>query len=214
MLWKFDVKTQKLSELLKCSGIAGPPNNITEGMYPEDMELRVEAGSNGLYWGCNGDGDLLMNQHGWSRIVQLNVNDIDEATASIDPNKVSIVASQYNASRLNSPNDLVLSKEDGFIYFTDPPFGLQYSNVDDPFRNSFELMTQDAPAVYRVMEGSEPERIVQFDVSEDWSKRNGPNGIAHISGTNLFAIVITDFNDPRIEIYEQGVDGTLSSEPG
>ena len=213
MLWKFDVATLVLSELLKCSGTAGPPNNSSGGTYPEDMELRIEAGSNGLHWGCNGDGDLLMNQHGWSRIVQLNVDDIDEATSSIDPDKVSIVASQYNASRLNSPNDLVLSEEDGFVYFTDPPFGLQYNNVDDPFGNSFELMTQDAPAVYRVMKGSQPERIIQFDVSEDWSERNGPNGIAQISGTNLFAIVITDFNDPRVEIYEQDADGTLSLEP-
>lgn len=212
MLWKYDVMSRELSELLKCSGTAGPSNDGTDDNFPEDIDLRVEAGSNGLFWGWDGEGDLLMIQHGWSRMVRLNVDDIDETSSTIDPDRVTIVASTYNDTGLNSPNDLILS-EDGYVYFTDPPFGLQYNNVDDPFGNSFELMTQDAPAVYRFMQGGELQRIIQFTVDEDWSKRSGPNGIAHIAGTNLIAIVITDWNDPRVEIYEQNPDGTLSSEP-
>jgi gluconolactonase len=212
MLWKYDVMTKEVSELLKCSGTTGPPNNGADEMYPDDIDLRTEAGSNGLYWGWNGDGDLLMNQHGWSRIVRLNIDDIDQTTSSIDSSKVTIVASEYNSTRLNSPNDLVLT-ESGELCFTDPPFGLQYNNVDDPFGNSFELMTQDAPAAYCMKEGGDPSRVISFEVPEDWSKRSGPNGIAHISGSNLFAIVITDFNDPRVDIYEQNSNGTISPEP-
>lgn len=149
MLWKYDIMRKEVSELLKCSGTVGPANDGTDAEFPDDINLRIESSSNGLHWGWNGDGDLLMNQHGWSRLVRLNVSDIDEDISSIDPSKVTVVASLYNGSTFNSPNDIVLA-DDGYVYFnfTDPPFGLQHSNVDDPFGNSFEVMTQDAPAQY------------------------------------------------------------------
>jgi hypothetical protein len=67
-------------------------------------------------------------------------------------------------------------------------------------------MTQDAPEAYCMKEGGDPSRVISFEVYEDWSKWSGPNGIAHIAGLNLFAIVITDFNDPRVDIYEQNSD--------
>lgn len=84
-----------------------------------------------------------------------------------------------------SGSTLVLT-ESGQLCFADPPFGLQYNNVDDAFGNSFELMTQDVPAAYCMDEGGDPVRMIGFEVSEDWSQRSGPNGIAHIAGTKYF----------------------------
>ena len=70
-------------------------------------------------------------------------------------------------------------------------------------------MTQDAPAVYKYtlhsdkQEGSDGDiaRLLRFEVNKDWSNRAGPNGVAFNKETGSLAVVITDWNDPRTEIY-------------
>ena len=36
---------------------------------------------------------------------------------------IKAIATRYKGKRLNSPNDVVV-KSDGWVYFTDPPYGL------------------------------------------------------------------------------------------
>ena len=165
-----------------------------------------------------------MCQHGWKRIVQFNVNDINTTTLSIDPNLVKVVADTYNGKSLNSPNDLVLSLDDDgkrMLYFTDPPFARQHNTDEKPFINMLERMTQDVPAVYSVnintalpsSGGSEEEeeeetvvkRILAYPVPKDESKRHVPNGIGINKNNGDLAIVITDFNNPRVAIYNNSV---------
>eukprot|EP00550_Attheya_septentrionalis_P004087 CAMPEP_0198294014 /NCGR_PEP_ID=MMETSP1449-20131203/20075_1 /TAXON_ID=420275 /ORGANISM="Attheya septentrionalis, Strain CCMP2084" /LENGTH=408 /DNA_ID=CAMNT_0043993815 /DNA_START=55 /DNA_END=1282 /DNA_ORIENTATION=- len=208
MLWKYDSVSGNVTKMLECSGIAGPPGPDAINGLPADIAELKEGGSNGLFWKKEEDGILLMNQHGWKRMVSLNVNDVDETTASIEPDLVSVVVDSYGGTPLNSPNDLVQS-EKGDIYFTDPPFGLQYRTVDDPFGFSFELMTQDAPAVYKLSVGGDLERILQFEVSDDRSKRFGPNGIAINEQNGDVAVAITEFGNPRTEIYCRFDNGTI-----
>ena len=212
MLWKYDVATEQLNELLKCSGLVGPPGPDAVDGLPADVARLAEGGSNGLSWGWE-DGTLLMNQHGWKRMVQLRLDDIDEATASIDPDLVTIVADTYDGTNLNSPNDIDLA-DDGLLYFTDPPFGLQYKDVDDAFGYSFDLITQDAPAVYSLNEpGAEPLRLLEFDVPEAFSDRYGPNGLGVNDANGDLAVVITHWNNPRTIIYPRNEDGTISKAP-
>eukprot|EP00586_Coscinodiscus_wailesii_P006306 CAMPEP_0172481020 /NCGR_PEP_ID=MMETSP1066-20121228/6529_1 /TAXON_ID=671091 /ORGANISM="Coscinodiscus wailesii, Strain CCMP2513" /LENGTH=421 /DNA_ID=CAMNT_0013242897 /DNA_START=81 /DNA_END=1346 /DNA_ORIENTATION=+ len=212
MLWKYSMSTKEVTEFLKCAGLAGPPGpNAYDGL-PLDIAVAIEAGPNGLTWGWNGDGSLLMCQHGWKRIVQFNVADVNETVASIDPNLVTVVVDTYNSTNLNSPNDLDLA-DDGVLYFSDPPFGHQNNDVENPFGNSFELMTQDAPAVYSLNEtGGVPVRVLEYDVPDDWSKRYGPNGVAVNDANGDLAVAITDFLDPRVNIYPRNKDGTIGTE--
>ena len=217
VLYKYDDTTANVTQLLKCSGIIGPEGKDANYGIPSDMTRRSEGGSNGLYWSSDGNDILYMNQHGWKRIVQLNVNDINEEESTIDPTLVTVVADTYNSSLLNSPNDMV-EGEDGYLYFTDPPFGLQYKDVDDPFAYSFQMMTQDKPAVYRTKRINqnpvlvETERLLEFEVAEEPSERFGPNGIA-LTGNGDLAVAFTDWNNPRTHIYSPGENSTFNPEP-
>ena len=211
-LYKYDDTSDTLTQLLKCSGIVGPPGQDTnsDGL-PNNIERMLEAGSNGLFWESEEDGVLLMQQHGWKRMVRLNVNDINEEDGSIDQDLVDVVADSYNGNLLNSPNDLVIGK-DGYIYFTDPPFGLQYNDVDDPVNYAFdELVTQDVPAVYRIDgDSNEIERIIEYPTAQD---TGNPNGVARNDENGDLAVCITDFNNPRTHIYSPNDDGTFNNEP-
>ena len=224
MIWKYDQATNNVTKFLECSGLAGPPGKDAVDGLPADIANRAEGGSNGL--ALLEDGTLLVNQHAWKRIISLQVGDVDTDTASVDPSKVTVLVDAYDGAPLNSPNDMVVvSTDDGgdVLYFTDPPFGLQYKNEDDPFAYSFELMTQDAPAVYKYTLHSEEQkdsdresitRLLQFEVDEDWSHRSGPNGVAINKETGSLAVVITDWNDPRTEIYAQNPDdGSYDPQP-
>lgn len=66
------------------------------------------------------DGRMVSCEHGGRRVV---VRDIPE-----DLSTASVIADQFNALPLNSPNDVVV-KSDGSIWFTDPSYGID-SNVE------------------------------------------------------------------------------------
>ena len=94
MIWKWDETTGILSEFIECSGLIGP------GKAPDNIGDYVEGGSNGLYWGWNGTKDLIICQHGKSRIVRINIDDVD-ANGEIDPSLVTVLVDSYNGTALN-----------------------------------------------------------------------------------------------------------------
>ena len=87
-----------------------------------------------MEWGWDGEGDLLVCQHGRQRIVRINVNDVHNG--SIDSSMVNVLVDQYNGVPLNSPNDMYLDPETGDLIFTDPPFGHQLFSEDDAVINA------------------------------------------------------------------------------
>lgn len=72
-------------------------------------------GSNGLLLGL--DGSLLVADHGSRSLFAL---DLDQRTRRV-------LADRYDGKRLNSPNDLAISRVrwPGALFFTDPPYGLK-----------------------------------------------------------------------------------------
>ncbi|KAL7531284.1 hypothetical protein ACHAWF_003703 [Thalassiosira exigua] len=207
MIWKYDDATKNVTEFLKCSGLAGPPGpNATDEGLPADIGRRLEAGSNGLFWKDEQEGTLYAAQHGWQRLVQLNVNDVNETTNSIDEDKVEVITDAFNGIRHNAPNDMVLV--DDVLYFSDPPYGLQYNDVEEPFGQAFTDMPQDKPGVYRLdPETMEPERLLAYDVAEVLAERAGPNGVGINEKNGDLIVAITDFNEPRTEVYAPDEDG-------
>jgi gluconolactonase len=109
------------------------PNSNVIYQYSDELGLRVfryhsgydaadiaeygQPGSNGLT--LDAHGRLLINEHGRHRVSRLERD-----------GSVTVLASNYQGKRLNSPNDLVY-RSDGSVYFTDPPFGLPKFG-DDP----------------------------------------------------------------------------------
>ena len=80
-----------------------------------------EPGSNGLIIDKNGK--LVLCQHGDRRIARM-ISPISDPQP-----KFETVADRYNGKRLNSPNDAVYH-ENGNLYLTDPPYGLQDGEND------------------------------------------------------------------------------------
>jgi gluconolactonase len=108
-----------LSEFLNPSGHRGP-----------DTSGFAEPGSNGLIPGPAGT--ILMCDHGNRAVARL-----DLATR-----EKTFLATHFEGERLNSPNDLVRTR-DGTVYFTDPPYGLDG-------RNASPLREMDHNGVYRL----------------------------------------------------------------
>lgn len=94
-----------LSVFLKPSGYDGPDTGV----------LR-EAGANGLF--AETGGTVLLADSG-SRLV-----------ARLDPQtkQKTTLATNFKGKRFNSPNDVV-RRDDGTVFFTDPPYGLK--GLDD-----------------------------------------------------------------------------------
>ena len=90
--------------------------------YTGDAARGGETGSNALI--LDPQGNLVLCQHGDRRMARMNAP-LGQPKADF----VSIV-DNYQGKRLNSPNDAVYDKA-GNLYFTDPPYGLEF-NVDDP----------------------------------------------------------------------------------
>jgi gluconolactonase len=90
--------------------------------YTGETERGGETGSNALI--LDPQGNLVLCQHGDRRMAKMN--------APLDQPKADFVTlvDNYQGKRLNSPNDAIYDKG-GNLYFTDPPYGLEF-NVDDP----------------------------------------------------------------------------------
>jgi gluconolactonase len=87
------------------------------GYSSTDIGRYHQPGSNGLTF--DPDGRLVMCQHGNRRVLR------------VEPHgNTTVMADRYDGARLSSPNDVV-SRSDGTLFFTDPPFGLP-GGFDDP----------------------------------------------------------------------------------
>ena len=141
-----------------------------------------EPGSNGLT--IDAEGRLLICQHGDRRLVRLERD-----------GAVTVLASHFRGRRLNSPNDVIVHSS-GAMYFTDPPFGLPKA-FDDPAR---ELLIS---GVYRVTEGSSPQRVVD--------DLKAPNGLALSPDERTLYVSDVDPARPAWWSYDVNADGTLGS---
>lgn len=70
---------------------------------------------------------LVICEHGKRRVSRI------EADGS-----VSTLADFYDGKRLNSPNDVVI-KSDGTIYFTDPPYGIEPEEQEQPHNGLYRI---------------------------------------------------------------------------
>jgi gluconolactonase len=152
------------------------PANIifrwSEGEQPSAF-IMPSGNSNGLAFDAMGR--LLAAEHG-NRRVSRRVIGQDAET----------VADQYQGSKLNSPNDLVV-RSDGTIYFTDPPYGIQ--------QNQQEL---DFQGVFRV----DPRGAISL-VADDFDR---PNGI--VLSPDELKLYVADTNGEHVRVFDVQPDGS------
>jgi gluconolactonase len=86
------------------------------GYEGTDAPAGAFIGSNGLT--LDSEGRLIICEHGNGRVTRLEKD-----------GSRTVLADKYQGKRLNSPNDAVF-KSDGWLYFTDPPYGLVKQDED------------------------------------------------------------------------------------
>lgn len=122
--------------------------------YTGDTPRGGEKGSNGLL--LNAEGQLVLCQHGDRRVAVM------EAPLDAPKPEFKTITDQFAGRLLNSPNDAVYDSK-GYLFFTDPPYGLE-GNTDDPAK---EIPFQ---GVYRMSPDGDLEVLT--------NTMSRPNGIA------------------------------------
>lgn len=101
--------------------------------------------------------------------------------------KITVLASKYEGSKLNSPNDVVV-KSNGDVYFTDPPYGIKPEQAELSFAG-----------VYRIDKSGKITLLVRDFVR--------PNGIAFSPDEKL--LYVNDTEGMHIRVFAVKPDGTL-----
>lgn len=103
-----------------------PANTVYEWTPDEGASvfLKPSGHANGL--AVSAEGRLLLAQHD-GQVARLTTE------GEIEP-----LVTSYQGSRLNSPNDLTVA-DDGTIYFTDPPYGVDEKNRELDFAGVYRL---------------------------------------------------------------------------
>jgi len=147
-------------------------------VFDGDIEGMRTVGSNGLT--LDPQGRLIICEHSGRSITRLES----------DGTRTTLVDS-YQGRRLNSPNDVVYSS-DGWMYFTDPSYGLE-GLEESPLR---EL---DFNGIYRMSPDGELELLVR-----DQSR---PNGIALSLDESTLYVANSDPHKAVWMAYDLGPDG-------
>lgn len=146
-----------------------------------------ETGSNGLL--LNPNGELILCQHGDRRMAKMN------ASLSNPKANFETLADNYNGKKFNSPNDAVFYKN-GDLYFTDPPYGLEF-NMDDPAK---EL---DFQGVYKVDKTGKLTLLTK--------ELSRPNGIAFSPDYKELYVANSDPEKAIWMVYDVDENGLLKN---
>ena len=151
-------------------------------VFDGDPGDRSQVGSNGLL--IDGEGRLVLCEHGNRRVSRVE-ND----------GSLTVLADRYDGKRLNSPNDAVFHSN-GWLYFTDPPYGLAGQDVDPDKELGFN-------GIYRVSPEGEVELLVH--------DQTRPNGLGLSPDERTLYVANSDRSDKVWYAYDVLEDGTLAS---
>lgn len=136
----------------------------------------------------NTNGHTLDRQN---RLVSCEHSGRKVSRTEVDGN-ISTLAERYMGARLSSPNDVVV-KNDGSIYFTDPPYGLP---------NQGDGREVEQNGVYRLgVDGS----LTLLTSS------TRPNGLAFSPDEKRLYIANSDPNENLLRVFDVQADGTLAN---
>ena len=140
--------------------------------------LGARQASNGIT--RDAEGRLVIGDHGRRQVTRIE-----------EDGSLTALVERYDGRRLNSPNDLVY-RSDGWLYFTDPPYGLEGGD------NS-PLKELDFNGIYRLSPSGELELLS--------AEQTRPNGIAFSPDENTLYVANCDAENPIWMAYDVGPDG-------
>ncbi|MBX2963822.1 MAG: SMP-30/gluconolactonase/LRE family protein [Cyclobacteriaceae bacterium] len=160
---------------------------ITPAGYTDSTKRGGFMGPNGMV--LSPDGKLWICQHGDRRIAQM------DAPLNSPKSNFTTIAGTYDGKRLNSPNDLFLTKN-GDLYFTDPSYGFEKGPRDPKKELSFN-------GVYK-MNKSGAITLLLDSIDQ-------PNGIGIMPDGKTLLVSNSDGRKKRWYTYELNSDGTIKN---
>ncbi len=130
--------------------------------------------SNGLT--IDRQGRLIACEHGNRRVSRTEAD-----------GRITVLAERFRGARLNSPNDVVV-RSDGCIYFTDPPYGIEPHQREQPCNG-----------VYRIL----PDGTLEL-LADDFDR---PNGLAFSPDEKV--LYIDDSPRRHVRAFDVTPDGRL-----
>lgn len=135
-------------------------------------------------WHANGltrdlQGRLIACEHGSRRVTRTELD-----------GSITVLAEYFAGKRLNSPNDVVV-KQDGSIYFTDPTYGIQPQQQEQPLQG-----------VYRLSPDGQSLTLVAADFDM-------PNGLAF--SLDEQTLYVSDSARRHVRRFDVQPDGTLQN---
>lgn len=126
-------------------------------------------------------GRLIACEHSTRRIVRTELD-----------GTITVLCDRFLNQKLNSPNDVIV-KRDGSLYFTDPPYGIQPEQQEQPFQGVY----------YLPPDGTDLKLVV--------NNFNRPNGLAlSIDETTLY---VADSSERcHIRAFDVQPDGSLTKD--
>jgi gluconolactonase len=164
---------------------------------PKYCDAMYEPGSNGLLRKDSSSLDLLVCQHGERAVSLLRENGTRAA-----------VATHFNGSRLNSPNDLVVSPE-GHMYFTDPKYGLfdkSKTLQGEELAHSGVYMIRSEYLQIALQSGEPTKQVWLMDGTLQW-----PNGLAFSPDFSKLYVSNSDRTNPVWKVYDVADTGILKN---
>ncbi|HUW10864.1 MAG TPA: SMP-30/gluconolactonase/LRE family protein [Anaerolineae bacterium] len=125
------------------------------------------------------EGRLITCEHGSRRVTRTERD-----------GSVTVLAATYGGKRLNSPNDVVV-RSDGTIWFTDPPYGIEAGEKEQP-----------ANFVFRLDPGAEEPVVVADDFSM-------PNGLCFSLNEKTLYVADSDVEVAHVRRFAVQKYGTL-----
>ncbi len=159
-----------------------PDGELTDFMNPVFDGEGPSVGSNGLT--LDPDGRLILMEHGNRQVTRIESDGTH-----------TVLVDRYEGKRLNSPNDGIYSA-DGWLYFTDPPYGLPQQD-EDPAK---EL---DFSGIYRLSPAGNLELLNR--------EQTRPNGIAFSPDGSTLYVANSDAEHKVWMAYNVMDDGSLDS---
>lgn len=163
------------------------PANIRYRFDGKAMQEQARPSSKGNGMTYDADLNLLVCEHATSSVVRF-VGGADGAR--------EVLASHFQDKELNSPNDIVVSR-DGSIYFTDPTYGrMPVFGVERPTQLGFQ-------GVYRLGADRTLELMVEKSLFTQ------PNGLCFSPDERL--LYVNDTQQANIRVFDVGEGGALAN---
>lgn len=173
--------------IYKWTAAKGKEVFVQPGGYTGSEPRGGFLGPNALY--LTKDGQLWVCQHGDRRIARM------DASLNAPKSSFSTVVGEYNGKKLNSPNDLFMSKS-GDLYFTDPGYGFEKGPNDPKKELSFQ-------GVYKMDKAGKLTLLID--------SLQAPNGVGIFPDGKTFLVSETQGRKRGWYVYDLAKDGSLQN---